>query len=116
MMCVSSAPAVVAAINNKLQTEFVEAICCGKLDTMKKCVRQGVDVNHPDARTEGQTPLFITASLEMLPQLKLLAKFVADFNKPATNGCTPMSVAAEGGHVDVIKTLAGVGANLDTGP
>jgi hypothetical protein len=40
--------------------------------------------------------------------------FIADANAPDNNGSTPVALAAHRGHVDAIKALVDVGANVHT--
>jgi ankyrin repeat protein len=43
--------------------------------------------------------------------VEVLARLGADVNNPSTDGCTPIYIAAEMGHVSTVQTLLRLGAD-----
>jgi ankyrin repeat protein len=77
-------------------------------DVLEFLVRQGADVNAPNAA--GETPL--TAAIRAGHRLlvKRLIDVGADVNRPSEGGVTPLALAKETGNEDIIRLLQRYGA------
>jgi hypothetical protein len=110
-------------------TPLFMAVQNGHTDVVKVLVRAHADVNQARA-TDGSTPLFMAAQDGYIDIVEVLLAAHADVNKARTTdaqrgnagaapgsprlveeGATPLHVAAQNSHVDVIKMLLAAGAD-----
>jgi ankyrin repeat protein len=110
-------------------TPLFMAVQNGHTDVVKMLVRAHADVNQARA-TDGSTPLFMAAQDGYIDIVEVLLAAHADVNKARTTdaqrgnagaapgsprlveeGATPLHVAAQNSHVDVIKMLLAAGAD-----
>ncbi|CAF0881941.1 unnamed protein product [Didymodactylos carnosus] len=96
---------------NKTKRSLPEEAECGTLEAIRVWIREGADVNQPDAY--GYTPLINASMLGRLDVVKELISHRADVNKAGQFGYTPLHAAAQGGHLDVVQTLVNYGASVN---
>lgn len=86
--------------------------CADKNDTrgIRKCLRAGVDPNHPLA-DHGLTPMHIAAANGYHVMLSLLLAYGADVDQKAENGNTMLGVALDNGHEEAAALLLAHGAD-----
>jgi len=77
-------------------------------DTIQLLVRQGADINHPDA--EGHTPLMQAIKRNNRVLAKHLIAHGADVNKKDSSGNYPLALAEELDNEDIIRLLRRNGA------
>jgi uncharacterized protein len=83
----------------------------GDAETVKLLVAKGVDVNTRNRRN-GATPLHYAAKKGRLPMVDLLLADGAEMNSPDKTGWTPLKLASNLRHHDVIDRLEHMGALL----
>jgi hypothetical protein len=95
-----------------MQQQFLDAIEEGDVKRVRELIATGADVNLPDGKAHGRTPL-MTASLSPDMVRELIA---AGANVNGTNGReTPLHVAAATNSVEEIKLLIQAGADIEAG-
>ncbi|MFA6303633.1 MAG: ankyrin repeat domain-containing protein [Legionella sp.] len=102
----------VGIINNKaiVQSVFLAAQM-GNLTILKGFKSLGVDL---DRNYNGQSPLFISASLGRIDVTKFLILQNAEVNqKDDTNGVTPLMISAQNGHLACVVALVEGGADIN---
>jgi len=88
-------------------TPIFVAAASGKPANIECLVSLGADVNTKSKN--GMTPMFLAAAEGQLESVKSLIALGADVNVEA-KGITPVVLAVQGGHVDVVKYLRANGA------
>jgi len=96
----------------KTKRSLPEEAECGSLEAIKVWIREGADVNQPDAY--GYTALMNAAMLGRLDVVKELIQNGADINKTGQFGYTPLHAAAQGGHLEVVQALVKYGASVNS--
>src|SRR6056300_1340121 len=85
---------------------LVNAVKNGNVNTVKKLLNNGANVNQAD-NENGIAPLLIASYRGHTEVVKLLLAKGADANKADKNGRTPLWNASDRGHVKVVKVLLG---------
>lgn len=84
---------------------------CGYVNTVKKLLDAGVDVNVSDYTKA--TALHKAASRGRLEVVKVLIQAGADVNAETNRGYSPLELASENGHLEIVKTLIQAGADAN---
>ncbi|MGE3875940.1 MAG: ankyrin repeat domain-containing protein [Parvibaculaceae bacterium] len=87
------------------------AACSGDMETVRLLVARGVNVNIRN-RSNGATALHYAANKGALPMVDLLLAGGAEMNSPDKAGWTPLKLASNHRHQDVIDRLEHLGALL----
>jgi len=95
----------------KTKRSLPEEAECGSVDGIKCWLREGADINAPDAY--GYTPLMNAAMLGRLNIVKALIELGADVQKKGQFGYTALHAAAQGGHLEVVQALVKYGASVN---
>jgi len=95
----------------KSKRSLPEEAECGTVDGIKCWLREGADINAPDAY--GYTPLMNAAMLGRLNVVKILIELGADVQKKGQFGYTALHAAAQGGHLEVVQALVKYGASVN---
>lgn len=100
-------------IREKMDAEerLLEAVNKGDVETVRKCLQVGIDVNIYDKYH--YTPLLIAAREGHLEICKLLLNAGADANTIGEEWETPLVEAALFGHLEICKLLIDAGADLN---
>ena len=88
-----------------------QAIRDDEIETVKKCIAAGADVNAPDEY--GETPLQLAANWCNRPIMELLISEGADVDGGA-GGYTPLYITVSSGAIEDAKFLISKGADLNT--
>ncbi len=87
------------------------AAASGDVDTVKRWLSRGADVN---AQSEtGETPLHLAAAQGRKAVVEILIEKGADVNARSRNGRTPLWLAALAGHMDLVRFLVAKGADVN---
>lgn len=75
---------------------------------MQVLMERGADVNHKSTGNDGRTAV----------QARALVNFGVDVNAEPADGTSRIGVqvAAKGGHLDLVKVLLGLSADINAGP
>jgi len=95
----------------KTKRSLPEEAECGSVDGIKCWLREGADINAPDAY--GYTPLMNAAMLGRLKVVKALIQLGADVQRKGQFGYTALHAAAQGGHLEVVQALVKYGASVN---
>ena len=98
------------------QDSFIERVENGDLDTVRLFIDTGININGPNSK--GFTALMKAAHIGFFPMVSLLATCKnADVNQKGLAGWTPLMMAAQRGHTEVVCFLVGedVGSARITG-
>ena len=87
----------------KLDFEFPFLCATGDLKTIEDAIRRGANVKAP--RTEGITPISVSAKYGHVDVSQCLQRNGADVNTPDQLGWTPIMISAQSGHLEVVKFL-----------
>ena len=88
-----------------------DAIAKGDIESLKRQLASGVDVNLKAAR--GWTPLHNSVDSDDKEIVELLIKNGADVNATHNGGGTPLHWAARKGHKEIVELLISNGANVN---
>ena len=88
-----------------------DAIAKGDIESLKRQLAAGVDVNLKAAR--GWTPLHNSVDTDDKEIVELLIKNGADVNATHNGGGTPLHWAARKGHKEIVELLISNGANVN---
>ncbi len=91
--------------------ELVEAAKGGDLETVRRLLKTGADVESKDSR--GQNALLHASYKGHLGVVQELIRAGADVNMVGSRGETPLLAAADGGNPEVLKALIAAGGNRD---
>lgn len=91
--------------DSDLENDFLTAAGNGHLEKLRECIENGVNVNCVGDRNKKYTALHKACSKNNLDCVKYLIEHGADVDAEAESNITPLHVAAEGAHVDVIREL-----------
>ena len=92
---------------------FFKACKEGKLDKVKKFVKEGCDVNTTIGGHFGRTPLMYAAGEGRFDVVKYLIDHGADVSKKAWHERTALHTASERGNLKVVEALLSKGAEID---
>eukprot|EP01135_Chromosphaera_perkinsii_P004421 Nk52_evm24s280 gene=Nk52_evmTU24s280 len=92
------------------ETPLQAAAIKGDVDTVRKLLKRGAEVNVKDHA--GWTPLHETALYGKLELTKLLVEAGADLNAQSSTGSTALHDACMNGHIAVVEYLIKKGADL----
>ncbi len=95
---------------------LLEAAAQGKIDQMKVCIDNGVDINYSNPKffSTQQTACCKAAAHGQLEALKWLVEQGADWHKGTnTQGRNPITFAAAGNHFDIVYYLLEVGEDVN---
>lgn len=99
-----AAAAVLPAGRAAVTAPVVEAAEDGDLDTLRKLLRAGADVN--ESRGDGRTALHFAADEGDLALVQLLVRAGANVHAGTRiGGYTPLHLASRNGHADVVEAL-----------
>jgi ankyrin repeat protein len=98
------------SLQEKLVEDLSSASQQNDLSECRNLIRRGVNVNEIDSA--GFLPLHYACSAGSVTMAQLLLEFGSDFTSYLT-GMSPMVLAADGGHGNVIRLLASFGANIN---
>jgi ankyrin repeat protein len=87
------------------------AACAGDMETVRLLIAKGVNVNSRN-RYNGATALHYAAGKGALPLVNLLLANGAEVNSPDKTGWTPLKLASNSLHQDVVDRLERLGALL----
>jgi len=99
-----------------MSAELLEAVRAGDIDSARKLLSAGADVDTRDS--EGSTLLMLASHAGNLPMVKLLIEAGAAVNAGDERGWTPLMKAAynadlDRGFADVAQALIDAGANVE---
>ena len=94
-----------------VRTEFFEAAANNDLETIKKCIGKGYDINTQDSDDELVTALHVASRNGYTDMTRLLLEKGADVDLGDCYGHTPLFFACEHGHADVVRLLLEAGAD-----
>ena len=100
-----------ADVNDNYGLALCEAVAKGYVETVKHLSLSGADVNRTD--TNGQTPLMVAAVHKNEKIVKYLVKAGVDVNKRSHDGQTPLMISAHNGYVDIVQKLLNAGADVN---
>ncbi|CAF2413013.1 unnamed protein product [Rotaria sp. Silwood2] len=95
----------------KTKRSLPEEAECGSVDGIRCWLREGADINAPDAY--GYTPLMNAAMLGRLDVVKALIEYGADIQRKGQFGYTALHAAAQSGHLEVVQALVKYGASVN---
>ena len=98
--------------SNSFVQLLTKAIIAGDLVTATALIAEGVNVHSRDLT--GHIPIFVAARDGKAEMVRLLASNGVDINAPIySDGKRPLYWAADGGHLDTVRTLLELGATTD---
>jgi ankyrin repeat protein len=94
---------------------LLEASAQGKLDQMKVCIDNGVDINYinPNMMSTQQTACMKAAAHGQMEALKWLVEQKADWHKATSGGENPITLGAKKGHFDIVYYLIEIGEEVN---
>lgn len=98
------------ARNDNGATPLIIACVYGHLKVVQVLMENGTDINKSLPKDDGYTPLFIACMNGRLDVARLLVEKGADMNKATKMGDTPLKIAQEMEHVEVVAFLKETGA------
>ncbi|XP_019616149.1 PREDICTED: ankyrin repeat domain-containing protein 2-like [Branchiostoma belcheri] len=97
----------------KDKDEFLRAARDGDVETVRRSLEKGVDVNIKSITTDGDTGLHVACREGHVKVVELLIKNQADLNVANKDGDTGLHVACREGHVKVVELLIKNQADLN---
>lgn len=94
-----------------LKQEWEEAGHIGDVDTIRRLIQEGADINARDRY--GQTALMNAAKYARLSLARFLVDEGAELDHTAKYHLTAHMLAVVNGHVDIVRMLVAAGANLE---
>ena len=91
---------------------FIKAASEGKIEVVKTCIQEGMDINHVDSL--GFTPLGVAALNGHAEIATRLIDAGADIDFRGREGFTPLAMAAFNGQDEVAKRLIEKGVEIDS--
>jgi ankyrin repeat protein len=94
---------------------LLEAAAQGKIDQMKVCIDNGVDINYinPKFLSTQMTACAKAAANGQLEALKWLVQQEADWHKATSGGENPITFAGKKGHFDIVYYLVEIGEKVN---
>ncbi|CAF2152899.1 unnamed protein product [Rotaria magnacalcarata] len=96
---------------NKTKRSLPEEAECGSVDGIRCWLREGADVDAPDAY--GYTPLMNASMLGRVDIVNALIESGADIQRKGQFGYTALHAAAQSGYLDVVQALVTYGASVN---
>ena len=96
----------VNVFNQARESALMFACLFGQLDTVKRLIGRGAEVNHP-----GWTPLHYAASTGQVAVIEYLLGQYAYIDAASENGTTPLMMAARDRQLDAVRLLVREGAD-----
>ena len=98
--------------SNKNEMEFIGAASGGDIETVRKLLTTGIDINGKFG-VMGQTALGMASNKGKVKMVKFLIKSGADLNQIGSVGMAPLMHAVNNGHVEIVKVLIANGADAN---
>lgn len=99
------------AVVTAASTPLIDAVKAGNREAMRALLKQGVDVNAPEA--DGTTALHWAVRADDVESVQALLRAGARANVANRNGITPLSLAALNGRRAVVEALIEAGADVN---